>query len=282
MVTLRSDRRVRGDERRPRRSGAKSSKSGGRQRGRGWLDYVQGVTASSPPWRQGAAGFDVHIESTIPLGAGVSSSAALEVSLLRALRMLLVFDETIWSLARMAQSVETDFVGAPVGIMDQMAVSLGREGERSSSTPGRSACDAYRSRSSVEIIVIDSGVPHAHADGEYATRRRESFDAAARLGVDWLRDLDTTALPRIEALPRPLARRARHVVTENAACARNAVDALRRRCRALGALFPRRTRRCATTTRRRRRTSIGSSRSRSGIPTFTAPADRWRLRRGRR
>jgi galactokinase len=67
----------------------------------------------------------------------------------------------------------------------------------------------------METVVIDSAVPHANAGGQYATRRRESFEAAARLGVDWLRDLDTASLPRIDALPQPLARRARHVVTEN-------------------------------------------------------------------
>ena len=63
--------------------------------------------------------------------------------------------------------------------------------------------------------MIDSGTTHAHAGGEYVARRRESFEAAALLGVDRLRDLDTSAMPRIDRLPPMLARRARHIVTEN-------------------------------------------------------------------
>ena len=97
--------------------------------GRGWLDYVQGVTHTLARHGIQVPGFDVRIDSSIPLGAGVSSSAALEVSLLRALRQLLHLDLDDVTLARMGQSVETDFVGAPVGIMDQMASSLGRDGE---------------------------------------------------------------------------------------------------------------------------------------------------------
>jgi galactokinase len=90
---------------------------------------------------------------------------------------------------------------------------------------------------SIGLAVIDSGVGHAHASGQYATRRRESFEAAAQLGVERLRDLDESALPRIGALPPVLARRARHIVTENArvlaaADALRAADAIQ-----LGALF---------------------------------------------
>jgi galactokinase len=69
---------------------------------------------------------------------------------------------------------------------------------------------------SIEIVVIHSGVTHAHAGGEYVTRRRESFEAAQRLGVLRLRDVDSTMIPRIDALPGVLARRVRHIVTENA------------------------------------------------------------------
>jgi len=183
--------------------------------GRGWLDYLQGVTAMLARRGVNLPGLDVCIESTIPVGAGVSSSAALEVALLRALRELLdlTLDDT--TIARLAQAAETDFVGAPVGIMDQMAVSLGREGEALFIDTRTFAVERLRLPGSVEIAVIDSGIPHEHAAGDYRVRRRESFEAARLLGVDRLRDADVSMLLRHAELPPTLARRARHIITEN-------------------------------------------------------------------
>jgi galactokinase len=182
---------------------------------RSWVDYVQGVTFVLRGLAPALPGFEVHIESDVPLGSGLSSSAALTVSMLRALRDLfgLTFDDI--ELARIAQRVETDFVGAPIGIMDQMACSLARPGEALFLDTRSLSFERIPLPRDAELVVIDSGVRHQHAGGEYATRRRESFAAAKLLGVDWLRDLDTGALDAIDALPEPLARRARHIVTEN-------------------------------------------------------------------
>ena len=211
--------------------------SGHEVRGRDWLDYVQGVTATLASHGVQVPGFDVRIESTIPLGAGVSSSAALEVSLMRALHTLLSFEIHDVELARMAQAVETQFVGAPVGIMDQMAASLGRDREALFLDTRTLAVQRLPLPLSIEIVVIDSRIPHAHASGAYAARRRESFEAAALLGVERLRDIDTSALSRIEQLPPILARRARHIVTENQRVL-DAVEALRGNDEiSLGALF---------------------------------------------
>ena len=205
--------------------------------GRGWLDYVQGVTATLARRGVHVPGFDLRIDSTVPVGAGVSSSAALEVSLLRGLRALLDLDVDDVELARIAQAAETDFVGAPVGIMDQMASSLGRDGEALFIDTRALAVERLPLPRSIEIVVIDSGVAHAHAGGEYVTRRRESFEAAALLGVARLRDVDTTMFSRIAQLPPVLARRARHIVTENQRVLA-AVDALRAAdAPRLGALF---------------------------------------------
>ena len=184
--------------------------------GREWLDYVQGVTHTLARHGIHVPGFDVRIDSSIPLGAGVSSSAALEVSLLRALRQLQHLDLDDVTLARMGQSVETDFVGAPVGIMDQMASSLGRDGEALFLDTRSLDVQRVPLPSSIELIVIHSGITHAHAGGEYVTRRRESFAAAERLGVAQLRDVDLSMMASVEALPPPLNRRARHIVSENA------------------------------------------------------------------
>lgn len=214
-LTRRVDRRVRASSTAVA-AGWDEYQLGDERPGRGWLDYVQGVTATLARRGVDVPGFDVRIRSTVPVGAGVSSSAALIVSLLRALRTLLDLDHDDTLLARIAQNVETDFVGAPVGIMDQMASSLGRDGEALFLDTRTLAFERLPLPPSIEIIVIDSGVKHAHAGGEYATRRRESFEAAARLGVARLRDVSVAELSRIAELPPVLARRARHIVTENA------------------------------------------------------------------
>src|SRR5688572_7911943 len=112
-VERRSDRRVRAESV-AMGSGWEEYEIGSEGRGRGWLDYIQGVTVVLARHGIAAPGFNVRIESAVPVGAGVSSSAALEISLLRALRQLLEFDADDVALARMAQAVETEFVGAPV------------------------------------------------------------------------------------------------------------------------------------------------------------------------
>ena len=141
-------------------------------------------------------------------------------------------------LAQIAQRAETDFVGAPVGIMDQMASSLGRDGEALFIDTRTLMFSRIPIPRSVQLLVIDSGISHQHAGGEYVVRRRESFEAAAQLGVKYLRDLSGQQLAA-SGLPAAatLARRARHIVHENervlaAAAALRAADAS-----ALGALF---------------------------------------------
>jgi galactokinase len=179
-----------------------------------WVDYVQGVTAALRAGGHRIRGFEARITSTVPAGAGLASSAALEIACLRALAAAFGLAIDAMEAARIAHAAETDFVGAPVGVMDQIATSVG--------TPGMALFLDTRSLElepiplppSVELLVIDSGIPHAHARGEYRVRRAECDAAAARIGVAALRDVDRAALDRAQ-LPEPLARRARHVVTEN-------------------------------------------------------------------
>lgn len=93
-------------------------------RGRGWLDYVQGVTQALRRAGHEPGGFDLRIGSEVPLGSGLSSSAALEVALLRVLREAFSLKLNDVEIALLGQQAEHDFVGAPVGVMDQMAASL--------------------------------------------------------------------------------------------------------------------------------------------------------------
>lgn len=199
----------------------------GREARRGdWLDYVQGVTAVTAAAGHRLRGFDLRVTSAVPVGSGLSSSAALEVSLLRALRQAfgLALDDV--ALALLGQKAEVEFVGAPVGIMDQLASSLADARSALFVDTRTLAHERLPLPREVEVLVVSSGVTHGHATGDYRTRRAECERAASLLGVPQLRDLREVELPRALALPEPLGRRVRHVVTENARVLA-AVEALR-------------------------------------------------------
>ena len=157
----------------------------------------------------------MRVFSEVPVGAGLSSSAALEVSLLRALRSLFALPIDDVEVARLGQRAENGIVGAPCGIMDQMASSLADETTALFLDTRTLAFERIPLPPAVELAVVGSGVSHSIAGGEYRTRRAECERAAAALGVRELRDLGPRDMERIAALPEPLARRARHVVTEN-------------------------------------------------------------------
>jgi galactokinase len=185
-------------------------------RGEDWLDYVQGCTQALAAAGHAIGGFDAAIVSAVPLGSGLSSSAALEVALLRGLRELfgLALDDV--RLAQLGQRAENDFVGAPVGLMDQMAASLADEHTALFLDTRTVRYETVPLPAGAALVVINSGVAHNHASGDYRTRRAECERAAAALGVPLLRDLTTADLDRVMALDDPLGRRARHVITENA------------------------------------------------------------------
>jgi galactokinase len=189
-----------------------------------WLDYVQGVTAVARP--RVLSGFDARVDSDVPLGSGLSSSAALEVSMLRALRSAFGWDLDDVGLALLGQRAEVEFVGAPVGVMDQMASSLGEPKSALFIDTQSLRTEQVPLPAGLGIAVVHSGIAHDHASGEYRDRRRESEEATRALGVSSLRALTMDDLRRIEQLPSPLERRARHVVTENARVL-EAVEALR-------------------------------------------------------
>jgi galactokinase len=180
------------------------------------FDYVQGCT-----WALAAAGFavpgcDVAITSSVPAGSGLSSSAALEVALLRAFRDLAALALDDVALARLAHRAESEFVGARVGLMDQLAVGLGDDATALHLDTGTLAFERVPLSRRAELAIVDSGVRHALVAGDYNARRAECERAAQLLGVDRLCALGLDALPRIARLPPPLDRRARHVVTEHA------------------------------------------------------------------
>ena len=188
---------------------------GDEQRRGAWTDYLQGVTWALRQEGHRLGGADIRIDSKVPLGSGLSSSAALLVALLRAFREAFGLELQDVPLARLAKRAENDFVGAPVGIMDQMACSLA--GDRQALFLDTRSLDytIIELPPGIDLVIINSGIAHNHAKGDYRTRRAECERAAEALGVPQLRDLGPTDLPRVMALPEPLGRRARHVVTED-------------------------------------------------------------------
>jgi galactokinase len=210
----------------------------GDERRRGdWLDYIMGCTQALRLTGHALAGFELKLASDVPLGSGLSSSASLELAVLRAIRQAfgLAIDDT--RLALLGQRAENELVGAPVGAMDQLCASLGQPGSALFIDTRTFATRLIPLPDGLDLLVIDSGVKHGHATGGYRTRRAECEEAARRLGVPQLRDLGVDDLARVARLPGTLARRARHVITEDDRVLAAAAALEARDLRTLGELF---------------------------------------------
>lgn len=201
-------------------------KLGAEARSRDWTDYVQGVTATLAREGFGIHGFDARITSEVPAGSGLASSAALEVGLLHALRDAFALDLDDVRLALLGQRAENEFVGARVGVMDQMSASVGMADHALFLDTRELAWEHVALPNIIDLIVIHSGITHTNAAGGYNERRAECEQARAMLGIASLRDLRVGDLPPAGVLPPPLDRRVRHVVTENERV-QGAVQALR-------------------------------------------------------
>jgi galactokinase len=189
----------------------------------GWAGYPAGVVHELRPVVAAAGGLNVLVDSDVPVGAGLSSSAALECAVALAVRDLLAPELTPEEIVDVSRRAENDFVGAPTGILDQSASVLCEAGHALFlDTRDRSAEQVPfdLAAAGLALLVVDSGVTHEHAGGGYGDRRRECEQAAARLGVEFLREVDDlSALAALDdGTPEGemLLRRARHIVTENA------------------------------------------------------------------
>jgi galactokinase len=182
----------------------------------GWAAYPAGMAWALRAAGYAVAGASLAFDADLPAGAGLASSAALECAAGLALTELHGIVLPRPQLAAIAHRAENDFVGAPTGIMDQSAVLLGQAGHAlllDCRSGIGTAVPLDPGPSGMTLLVIDTGVRHEHAGGEYAARRQACEDAAQALGVRSLRDItDSSELAGLDPL---LARRARHVVTEN-------------------------------------------------------------------
>jgi len=188
----------------------------------GWSAYPLGVA-----WALGeygadlsaVSGVDIIIDSTVPVGAGLSSSAAIESSVALALNDLWALGLSREELAKVGQLAENDVVGAPTGIMDQSASLLGAADSAvflDCRSLDVTVVPLGLVSAELSILVVDTHVSHSHATGGYAERRAACESGAAALGVSSLRDVSVADLDRAsELLDEVTFRRVRHVVTEN-------------------------------------------------------------------
>lgn len=162
-------------------------------------------------------GLELLLDSTVPVGAGLSSSHAVEVATIVALNDLLGLGLERAAMARLTQRAENEFVGAPTGIMDQSASLMGRTGAAlflDCRTLAAETVPLPLAEHGLAVLVIDTRVAHSHADGGYGARRASCEAGAATLGAASLREVPADA--DLSALDAVTARRVRHVLTENA------------------------------------------------------------------
>jgi galactokinase len=194
----------------------------------GWIDYVAGTASVLIADGVAVPGADLWIESDVPIGAGVSSSAAIEVAVAHALLGLAGRTADGVQIARWAQRAENEFVGMPCGIMDQFASANGVAGAALLLDCASLQADPVRLPDEASFLLVDSKVRHAHVEGEYRARREDCETAARLLGVALLSEVTEADLAAaLNRLPPGPARRCRHVVSENGRV-RRAADALGR------------------------------------------------------
>jgi len=184
------------------------------EKGEGFAPYLTGSIALAGV----TDALDVWVWSDVPSG-GLSSSAALELATLRALRELYTLSLDDVDLALIGQKVEHEYVGVMCGVMDQMASSLADTAhmlflDTRSLERRKLPMPADAAHGTAQVLVLDSGVPRRLAESGYNERRAQVEEASRLLGVAELRDV--TDIAALDVLPELLRRRAHHVVSENA------------------------------------------------------------------
>ena len=185
----------------------------------GWSAYPLGVAWALMQAGATSKGFDLYVESNVPVGAGLSSSAAIECSVALALNDLWGAGLSKNVLAKVGQRAENEIVGAPTGIMDQTASLFGQADHAvflDCRTLDAKATALSLEENGLEIWVMDTRVAHRLTDGGYAARRASCEKATELLGVSSLRDVTVESLEASKHLLDDVVyKRAKHVVTEN-------------------------------------------------------------------
>lgn len=182
-----------------------------------WANYVRGVVKHLRNRCSDFGGADLVISGNVPQGAGLSSSASLEVAVGQALQALYGLPLDGVALALNGQEAENQFVGCNCGIMDQLISALGKQDHALLIDCRSLATQAVSMPENVAVVIINSNVKRGLVDSEYNTRRKQCEEAARFFGVKALRDVDEELFASRQAGLDPIvAQRARHVITENA------------------------------------------------------------------
>jgi len=180
-----------------------------------WSDYIVGaiVVANQVGLMQGGA--DVAITTTLPFGAGISSSAAVTVGVLKLARQLAQSDMSDTDIAVLARRVENDYIGVPCGIMDQMAVAIAQPGQALALDTVTLAYDLVELPDDYYMAVIHSGQHRQLSEGRYKTRKEECDVVKEHLGRNDICQISDEDFENLSDLPENIRRRARHCMTEH-------------------------------------------------------------------
>ena len=179
-----------------------------------WADYPLGVAKIIKEGGHPVSGFEADFSSNLPLGAGLSSSAAIEVCTGVLLTRLFDFQVPPLDLARLCRKAENEFVGVSCGLLDQVSSIFGRKENAIFLDCRAETVENVPFPPGVGLLIVHSGVKHALSGGEYNERRDQCFEAARILGVPALRDVTSEQLAAA-AMPEIVKRRAAHIVGEN-------------------------------------------------------------------
>jgi galactokinase len=181
-----------------------------------WANYVRGVLAMLELAGHRLAGLDLAYSGDVPIGAGLSSSAAVEMAVAAAARDLFSLDLSLLDLARLSQLAEHEFAGTQCGLMDQLISAVGQEGQAMLIDCRAFTWQPVPLPHDVVVVVCDTSRRRGLVDSAYNERRAQCEEGARRLGVSALRDLDVATFEaQSKDLPPVLRRRCKHVVHEN-------------------------------------------------------------------
>ena len=182
-----------------------------------WSNYVRGVVKHLQKRDNHFSGVDMVLSGNVPQGAGLSSSAALEVAVGKAIQTLYHLSLDDVALALNGQEAENQFVGCNCGIMDQLISALGKDNHALLIDCRTLGTRAVPMPDNVAVVIINSNVKRGLVDSEYNARREQCETGARFFAVDTLRDVEMSQFAAVEAELDPVvAKRVRHVLTENA------------------------------------------------------------------
>ena len=185
-------------------------------KGEGWLEYIKGVAYELQKAGYELKGFDAVMTGDVPRGAGLSSSAAVELATARAFAAVSGFAWDAAQMAKISQKAENEWVGVNCGIMDQMASAASKEGYALFLDCRTFEIQHAPLPENISVVILDTSTRRGLVDSAYNERRSQCEEAARWFGVKALRDVSVDEFEKGNKLSEVVAKRARHIVTENA------------------------------------------------------------------